>query len=213
MSIGPVHKKDVMKASTQVERNKDYACILAFDVKISPEAQDLADELGVTIYWAEIIYHLFDQFTLRMKLLAEERKEAATAEAIFPCALKIYEQHVINARNPIIVGVHVIDGQVRIGTTLCVPSAEKIVLGKVVSIQQDHKEVSVCKKDEDCAIKIEQMAGGQDYYFGRHFNASDNLVSKLSRESIDLLKANFKDEMEAGDWMLVKKLKPVFGIP
>ena len=100
-----------------------------------------------------------------------------------------------------------------IGTTLCVPSAEKIVLGKVVSIQQDHKEVQIGKKGEDVAIKIEQQAGGQDYYYGRHFNSEDMLVSKLSRESIDLLKANFKDEMEAADWMLVKKLKPVFGIP
>jgi len=212
MNIGPVHKKDVMKCSTQVEKNKDFACILAFDVKITPEAQDIADELGVTIYWAEIIYHLFDQFTMRMKLLAEERREAAKDIAVFPCAMKIYEQHIINARNPIILGVNVLDGQVRIGTPICVPSAEKIVLGKIVSIQQDHKEIKQAKKGDDIAIKIEQLVNGQDYYYGRHFIHTDNLVSKLTRESIDLLKANFKDEMEPTDWMLVKKLKPVFGI-
>jgi len=212
MNIGPVHKKDVMKCATQVEKNKDYACILAFDVKITPEAQDMADELGVTIYWAEIIYHLFDQFTLRMKMLQEERRESAKGSAVFPCALKIYEQHVFNSRNPIICGVNVLGGQVRIGTTICIPSAEHIVLGKVVSIEHDHKEVQMAKKGDDCAIKIEQLVGGQDYYYGRHFDHNDNLVSKLTRESIDLLKANFKDEMELEDWALVKKLKPVFGI-
>lgn len=212
MNIGPVHKKDVMKCSTQVEKNKDYACILAFDVKITPEAQEIADELGVTIYWAEIIYHLFDQFTLRMKMLADERREAAKDIAVFPCAMKIYEQHVFNSRNPILVGVHVLDGQVRIGTPICCPTAENIVLGKVVSIEHDHKEVKQAKKGDDIAIKIEQLVNGQEYYYGRHFDHNDNLVSKLTRESIDLLKANFKDEMEAGDWVLVKKLKPVFGI-
>merc|ERR1711998_367464 len=60
VNIGPVHKKDIMKVSTQLEKNKDYACILAFDVKITEDAQDLADEYGLQIYWAEIIYHLFD---------------------------------------------------------------------------------------------------------------------------------------------------------
>jgi len=212
VSIGPVHRKDVMKASTQLEKNKDYACILAFDVKIMPEAQELADEVGLTVYWAEIIYHLFDAFTLRMKLLADERREAAKDTAVFPCALQIYEQHIFNSRNPILVGVHVLDGQLRLGTPICVPSADHIMIGKVISIEHDHKEVKVCKKGDDCAVKIEQVAGGQDFYYGRHFDHNDKLYSKLSRESIDLLKANFKDEMEGSDWQLVKKLKPLFGI-
>lgn len=212
MNIGPVHKKDVMKCATQVEKNKDYACILAFDVKISSEAYDMAEEMGVTIYWAEIIYHLFDQFTERMETLKAERREAAKDVAVFPCALSIYEQHVFNSRNPIIVGVKVLEGQVRLGTPLCVPTADKIDIGKVVSIEVDHKQVEIAKAGEDCAIKIEQSAGGQEYYYGRHFNHTDDLVSKLTRESIDLLKENFKDEMEKGDWVLVKKLKPVFGI-
>ena len=39
-----------------------YAVILAFDVRIEREAQDLADNLGVRIFSADIIYHLFDNF-------------------------------------------------------------------------------------------------------------------------------------------------------
>lgn len=37
--------------------------ILAFDVKIERDSQELADSLGVRIFSAEIIYHLFDAFT------------------------------------------------------------------------------------------------------------------------------------------------------
>ena len=37
--------------------------ILAFDVKVERESQEMADSLGVRIFWAEIIYHLFDAFT------------------------------------------------------------------------------------------------------------------------------------------------------
>lgn len=62
INIGPVHKKDVMRASVMLERKrKEFACILAFDVKVTPEARDMAEELGVKVFTADIIYHLFDQ--------------------------------------------------------------------------------------------------------------------------------------------------------
>ena len=41
INIGPVHKKDVLKATkslTGVNHNKEFASILAFDVKVMPEA-------------------------------------------------------------------------------------------------------------------------------------------------------------------------------
>uniref|UniRef100_M1DPK2 Translation initiation factor if-2 n=1 Tax=Solanum tuberosum TaxID=4113 RepID=M1DPK2_SOLTU len=59
-TISPVHKKDVMKASVMLEKKKEYATILAFDVKVTQEARELSDELGVKVFMADIIYHLFD---------------------------------------------------------------------------------------------------------------------------------------------------------
>lgn len=38
------------------------ATILAFDVKIEREAQTIADDVGVKIFSADIIYHLQDAF-------------------------------------------------------------------------------------------------------------------------------------------------------
>jgi translation initiation factor 5B len=38
--------------------------LLAFDVKVTPEARDFAEDEGIKIFTAEIIYHLFDSFTL-----------------------------------------------------------------------------------------------------------------------------------------------------
>lgn len=39
-----------------------YACVLAFDVKVLPEAQYFADNNKIKIFQAKIIYHLFDRF-------------------------------------------------------------------------------------------------------------------------------------------------------
>ena len=64
INLGPVHKKDVMRANIMAEKKlPNYACILAFDVVITRDAQQLAASLGVTVFAADIIYHLFDMFT------------------------------------------------------------------------------------------------------------------------------------------------------
>ena len=68
INIGPVHKKDIMRASVMLEKGrKKFACLLAFDVPVTREARDMAESLGVRVFTADIIYHLFDQFTAYLK--------------------------------------------------------------------------------------------------------------------------------------------------
>ncbi len=46
---------------------RKFAVILAFDVPVNREARELAESMGVRIFTADIIYHLFDQFTAYLK--------------------------------------------------------------------------------------------------------------------------------------------------
>lgn len=114
IGIGPVHKKDVMKASVMLEKKKEYATILAFDVKVTPEARELADDLGVKIFLADIIYHLFDQFKAYIDNLKEEKKKETAEDAVFPCVLQIMPNCVFNKKDPIILGVDVLEGILKV---------------------------------------------------------------------------------------------------
>ena len=40
----------------------------------------------------------------------------------------------------------------------------------------------------------------------------DELVSRITRKSIDLLKEHFRDDLSKDDWRLVVKLKSIFEI-
>jgi hypothetical protein len=51
-----------------LERAPEYAVMLCFDVKVDREAEDMAQEMGVKIFAANIIYHLFDSFTAYQKV-------------------------------------------------------------------------------------------------------------------------------------------------
>lgn len=45
--------------------------------------------------------------------------------------------------------------------------------------------------------------------YGRHFDHKDDLVSKITRKSINVLKDMFRDDLTKDDWRLVVRLKKV----
>ena len=116
ISIGPVYKRDVMQAGIMLEKAKEYAVMLCFDVKVDKEAQAYADEVGVKIFTADIIYHLFDEFTKHMAQLVEQKKEDSKLLAVFPCVLTPVA--VFNKKDPIVVGVDVTEGNLRLLTPI-----------------------------------------------------------------------------------------------
>ena len=132
-----------MKASVMLEHEEKYTVILAFDVKVERDAQELADSMGVKIFQvkiiriciyliqnqinflqADIIYHLFDRFTAYQEDLKKQKREEFKHIAVFPCKLKILPNFVFNSRDPIVAGFIVEAGVVRSGTPVCVPSKD-----------------------------------------------------------------------------------------
>ncbi|CDF38780.1 Translation initiation factor eIF5B [Chondrus crispus] len=212
INIGPVHKRDVTKASTMLERGKEYATILAFDVGVEKEARELAEDAGVRIFTADIIYHLFDQFTAYMEQIKKDRREQVSDEVVFPSISRILPQHVYNKKDPIVVGVDVLEGILRVGTPLVVKhGAEWLDIGRVASLELSKKQVVTARKGESVAVKI-QHKNTEHIMYGRHFDFQDVLVSKMSRPAIEILKQSFKEDLGREDWLLVVKLKKMFDI-
>jgi translation initiation factor 5B len=116
VGIGPVYKRDVMQCGIMLEKAPDYAIMLCFDVKVDKEAQQYADDQGIKIFTADIIYHLFDAFTKHMEEQLIRKKEESKMLAVFPCVLKPVA--VFNKTTPIVVGVDVVDGQLKINTPI-----------------------------------------------------------------------------------------------
>ncbi|CDK29638.1 unnamed protein product [Kuraishia capsulata CBS 1993] len=220
IGLGPVYKRDVMKASTMLEKAKEYAVMLCFDVKIDKEAEQYAEEQGIKIFNADIIYHLFDSFTAYQKTLMEQRRKDFLEYAIFPCVLKTIQ--IINKRNPMIIGVDVVEGAVRIGTPICAvridPATKErnvLLLGKVTSLEVNHKSENTVKKGQTnagVAMRLDNPSAAQPTW-GRHVDETDMLYSLVTRRSIDTLKdPAFRDTVSRDDWLLLRQLKSVFDI-
>ena len=130
ISIGPVYKRDVMTAGIMLEKAPEFAVMLCFDVKVDKEAQAYADEHSIKIFTADIIYHLFDDFTKHMAQLAEQKKEDSKYLAVFPCILQPIA--VFMKKDPILVGADVTEGILKIHTPIAAVRTNSITSVKEV---------------------------------------------------------------------------------
>ncbi|OAG28968.1 translation initiation factor 5B [Nematocida displodere] len=216
VGVGSIGKKDLVKASTIGERHPEYSLMLCFDIKPSSEMEALAKELGVKIIRAEIVYHLTERYHQHMEEFWEKAAEALKDKVVFPCILTIVPRCIFTTRSPLVLGVKVEEGILRLNTPLVVMrDGVATPIGKVTSILEDKKQNpknDKLKAGSKASIKVEVGPTAAPIIIGRKLFETDELISRLTRDSIDLLKESFKDALTKNDWMTVIKIKKILGI-
>lgn len=200
--------------------------ILGFNVVL----ENGAGSSGVKVFTDKIVFKLVDKYTEFFEEYQEEKKRELLEKrngAVFPCILSIEKDGVFRQKAPLIFAVKVKKGFLRIGTPLSVFKMEmqktkaadtyvtrevrtEVVLGKVMSIRDtSDKDIEVCQKGQVAVIKVE---GDDNITFGRHFDMSSIIYSRITRASLDCLKENFKEDINKDCLDLLVKLKKVFDI-
>src|SRR3989338_8734505 len=206
VNIGPIHKKDVIRSSIMLDTCPQHAVILAFDVSVTKDAEEEAAKLGVKIFTASTIYHLVDSFLKYIQDLHSKKIQQFSHQVIWPCILRIIPHNIFHKRDPITFGVDVIDGTLTLDTPLFIPSKNKLVLGKVKTIQFNGTKLTSASKGSSVAISIDS---DKSLTYGRHFDHNDLLYSHLSRSSIDLLKDLYPQQLNENKdlRLLITKIK------
>lgn len=209
--IGQPSSKYIDKIASQIEgeqllENKMY---LFFGKLEDEEIIEYANNLGVIIKTSEIIYDLIEIYNKQKKIAIKERE--SISPAVFPVELSIIEKFVFlrgGSNEQLMFGVKVNCGTLYKNTPIIVVD-KNIVLGRVISIQFDHKEIEKATEGTEVCIKLDNSMG---YSYNRHFEATDKLISHLTRESIDILKRDYKESVTNNDWLLIIKHMKLLGI-
>ena len=134
-------------------------------------------------------------------------------EAIFPVHLQILPKCVFCSRSPLILGVKIIQGTLKLNTPLAAIHNNEICrLGKVTSIEENKKPIIKATKGSQVAIKIEIDKTDNPKMVDRHFKIEDPIYSIVTRKSINVLKEFFKDELDKDHIELLFLLKKKYEI-
>jgi len=186
--VGDVSKRDVTEASVVKEHEPYYGVVLAFNVKVLPDAQEEANAKGVQIFQEKIIYHLIDNYLSWLKTQRETKIEQEFANLVKPAKIQIMEGYVFRRAKPAIVGVEVLAGKIKPKYAL-IRAEDGEEVGEIQQIQEKGKALSEASKGMQVAISLDKPM------VGRHIFEKDILYVKVPEQHAKALQTMFMDKL------------------
>jgi translation initiation factor 5B len=185
--VGDVSKRDVVEANVVKEREPLYGAILAFNVKVLPDAEEEARDRRVKIFQHSIIYHLIDEF---VDWIRRERDKLALEEfdrLVKPGKIRILPGYIFRKAKPAIVGVEVLGGRVKPKVVLVKEDGESV--GEIVQIQDRGKAISEAAAEMQVAVSLDKPV------VGRHIHEKDVLYVRVPEAHAKVLLTKFQDRL------------------
>ena len=188
--VGDISKRDVTEASVVKEHEPLYGVILAFNVKILPDAKEEASIKDVQIFKEKIIYHLIDNYLSWLKSKREAKFEQDFDNLVKPAKIRILEGYVFRRAKPAIVGVEILAGNIKPKSVL-VRAEDGEEIGEIQQIQDKGKALSEAEKGMQVAISMNKPI------VGRHIFEKDVLYVKMPELHAKALLTAFMDRLTA----------------
>lgn len=196
--VGDISKRDVTEASVVKEHEPLYGAILAFNVKILPDADEEAKIKNVQIFKEKIIYHLIDNYLTWLKSQREARFEHQFDALVKPARICILEGYVFRRAKPAIFGVEILAGKIKPKLSL-IRAEDGEEVGEIQQIQEKGKALSEAYKGMQVAISMDKPI------MGRHIFEKDVLYVKIPESDAKALQTKFMDKLTTEEQEALKE--------
>jgi len=198
--VGPVVRRDVVEAS--VVRNSDRlrAAILAFNVKVTEEAEVEAKSRGVAIFQGKILYQVVDEYLKWYESEREAERKAELSKLILPGKIKLLPGYVFRRSDPVIVGVEVLSGRIRRGYPLMTRDGKRI--GEIMQIQEHKKPLDEAVKGQEVAVSIRGKV-----MVGRQIKEGDVLYVDVPLDHVEKVLEKFANELSEEEVVMLKQIR------
>jgi len=185
--VGDVSKRDVTEALVVKEHEPLYGAILAFNVKVLPDAEAEAKDHDLPIFKSNVIYHLVDDYTAWLKNQQETQLQKEYEQLIKPGKIVILPGYVFRKARPAIVGVEVLGGRIQPKYTLVKKDGADV--GEISQIQDKGQTIHEARISMQVAISLEKPI------VGRHIDEKDILYVKIPENHAKILQTKFKEKL------------------
>lgn len=157
--IGQVTRRDIMEAKAVKENNRHLGVILAFNVKITPEAQTESDNYHVKIFDDKIIYSLIDTYTQWVDDDSADLENSMFSELTPISKFTFLKGYIFRNSNPAVFGIRVDIGTLRQKISFMNKTGKKI--GVIHQLQHENKTVETAKTGQEVACSVQNITIGR----------------------------------------------------
>jgi translation initiation factor 5B len=165
--IGPVTRRDIIEASAVKKVDKYRGIVLAFSVKILPDAEQAAFDSSTKIFQDQILYSLIDNY---LNWVSEEQalEQREGLAALTPlCKFQFLKGFVFRRNDPAVFGIEVQKGKLR--QKAMIMNSDGKVVGTVHQIQEEGKSVPELTRGKQAAISVSGPTIGRQINEGEIF--------------------------------------------
>jgi len=172
--------------------------ILAFGVKVLPDAEIEAEANGVKIFRDPIIYNLIDNYMEWARNKREAKSKAEFEALVKPGKVTVLPNCIFRRAKPLVVGVEVLGGRIKSRVSL-LRKEDGSDLGEVDQIQDQGKAIGEAKVGQQVAISMDKPIAG------RHVFERDVLYVKVPEKDAQALLTTHLDDLTAEEQDLLKE--------
>jgi translation initiation factor 5B len=196
--VGDVSKRDVIEASVVKSREPLSGVVLAFGVRILPDAEEEAANSCIQIFKEPIIYNLIDKYLEWLKSKREAKIELEFKKLVKPGKILVMQGFVFRRAKPAIFGVEILGGQLRPKYAL-IRAEDGEDMGEVQQIQDKGKALSEAKQGMQVAVSMDKPI------VGRHVFEKDILYVKVPEPDAKVLLATYLDKLTEDEQEVLKE--------
>jgi translation initiation factor 5B len=196
--VGDVSKRDIIEASAVKSHNPLQGVILAFGVRILPDAEEEATARGVQIFKEQIVYHMIEKYVDWVKSKSEAKLEAELEKLVRPAKITVIPGYVFRRAKPAIFGVEVLAGTLKPKTNL-IRADDGEDVGELQQIQDKGKAVPQATQGMQVAVSMEKPA------VGRHIFEKDVLLVKVPEPDVRAFQGAFADKLNEEEQEALKQ--------
>jgi translation initiation factor 5B len=187
--VGDVSRRDVTEAVVVKEREPLKGVVLAFNVKVLPDAEEEAKNRDVPIFNHKTIYNLIDDYLQWVKKEEETRLGEEFGRLVKPAKVKFLPGYVFRKAKPAVFGVEVLAGTIKPKTTLVKEDGRNI--GEIMQIQDKGEAVSEANAGSQVAISVTKTI------VGRHIHEGEIFYVRVPEAHAKVLLTKFQDRLTA----------------
>ncbi len=196
--VGDVSKRDVIEASAVKSHNPLQGVILAFGVKLLPDAEEEATNRGIQIFKEQIVYHMIEKYLDWVKIKSEAKIEAELGKLVKPGKILVMSGYIFRRAKPAIFGVEVLTGTLKSKVNL-IRAEDGEDVGELQQIQDKGKAVAEATQGMQVAVSMDKPT------VGRHVFEKDILYVKVPEPDVKAFEIMYADKLSEEEQETLKE--------
>ena len=182
-TIGDITRRDATDVATLNDPMERL--IIGFNVAVTDDAKEAVLSTDVGILVGNIIYSLMDHAEKWLKDRETQIREARKQEKSMPAKITIMPENIFRATKPVIVGVHIEGGSIKVGDKLI--KSDGRYGGSIKSIRDGELSKKFAEAPSEVAVAIDGVTLNRQIFPGEtlYVDIPESVVKELRESNAD----------------------------